>query len=85
MIWIIVSNFWSSVSMREAGTWPKINSVLETMILSQVTIQQRHALRELYVVTIQQRHALRELYVKNVSNCSLWLSVKKAKQCTRKK
>ena len=33
--------------MREAGTWPKTNSVLDAMILSQVNIQQRHAPRGL--------------------------------------
>ena len=39
--------------MREAGTWPKINSVSGAMILSQVTIQQRHAPRESYVKNVR--------------------------------
>ena len=39
--------------MKEEGTWPKINSVLGAMILSQVTIQQRHAPRELYVKNVR--------------------------------
>ena len=38
MIWINVRNSWSSARLREAGTWPKINSVLGATILSQVTI-----------------------------------------------
>ena len=39
--------------MREAGTWPKTNSVLGAMILSQVTIQQRHVSRGLYVENVR--------------------------------
>ena len=39
--------------MKEAGTWPKINSVLGPVILSQVTTQQRHAPRELYVKNVR--------------------------------
>ena len=39
--------------MREAGTWPKKNSVLDAMILSQVTIQLRHAPRGLYVRNVR--------------------------------
>ena len=39
--------------MREAGTWPKKNSVLNAMILSQVTIQLRHAPRGLYVKNVR--------------------------------
>ena len=39
--------------MREAGTWPKKNSVLDAMILSQVTIQLRHAPRGLYVKNVR--------------------------------
>ena len=39
--------------MREAGTWTKKNSVLDAMILSQVTIQLRHAPRGLYVKNVR--------------------------------
>ena len=53
MIWIIIRNLLSSVWIEEAGTWQKINSVLGAMILFQVTIQQRHAPRELYVKNVR--------------------------------
>ena len=39
--------------MREPDTWPKTNSVLGAMILSQVTIQQRYAPRGLYVKNVK--------------------------------
>ena len=39
--------------MRETGTWPKINSVLGAMILHQITIQQGHAPRELYLNNVR--------------------------------
>ena len=39
--------------MREADIWPKTNSVLDAMILSQVTIQLRHAPRGLYVRNVR--------------------------------
>ena len=39
--------------MREGDTWPKTNSVLDAMILSQVTIQLRHAPRGLYVKDVR--------------------------------
>ena len=39
--------------MREADIWPKTNSVLDAMILSQVTIQLRHAPRGLYVKNVR--------------------------------
>ena len=39
--------------MREAGIWPKTNSALDAMILSQVTIQLRYAPRGLYVKNVR--------------------------------
>ena len=39
--------------MREAGNWPKTNSVADSMILSQVNIQLRHAPRGLYVKNVR--------------------------------
>ena len=39
--------------MREAGNWPKTNSVFRSMILPQVTIQQRHVPRKLYVKNVR--------------------------------
>ena len=39
--------------MREAGIWPKVNSVLGARILYQVTTQPRHAIREFYVNNVR--------------------------------
>ena len=63
-----------SVNEKKTGTWPKINSFLGAMILSQVTIQQRHAIRELYVKN-----------VRTIIQLLFMVISRKAKQFTRKK
>ena len=53
MIRIIVGNFWNSVSLREEGTWSKINYVLHAIILSQITFHLRHEPGNLHVINVR--------------------------------